>query len=255
MRSTWPSVSRSSSRPIPSHRIVSTPSRARSTPSISSRDNVGLRLGFSRHCSVVSSVPAPSVRIEPPSSTMPPSHHRIAQPLGDQPAHRGVAIPRRELPAPGVEAEVDRRAGAVVLDHVDRAAVAQPRVVERQSHDLHRRGAGGPRGGGVGARVGDHRHGLERADRVGHGRIVGPRLVHRLTPQVGAARPPHDRPLVGLPFGRCAHGSQSTRSRTLAPGPGRYVVVDLPLVSSGISTTTPCQGHQSRPADSSQARS
>src|SRR3954454_5167409 len=74
-RSTWPSVSRSSSSPKGSQTTRSTPSRARSSASISSRDQPGLRFGLSRHSSVVTSVPAPSTAIAPPSSTIAERSH------------------------------------------------------------------------------------------------------------------------------------------------------------------------------------
>ena len=100
---------------------------------------------------MVSIVPAPSVRIEPPSSTSGDLDDRVAEPLARSAAPtRGIAIPRRELLAPRVEAEVDRHARAPSLvEHVDRPAVAQPRVVERQLEDLDARAAGRARLGGV----------------------------------------------------------------------------------------------------------
>ncbi len=51
--------------------ILVTPSRAFSSASISSRPSSGLRLGWSRHCSVVISVPSPSTVIAPPSRIIP----------------------------------------------------------------------------------------------------------------------------------------------------------------------------------------
>jgi len=129
-------------------------------------------------------------------------------------ADDGVLVPRRELLAPGVEPEMDGDPLAVVAVGVDRAGVAQPRVVEPELHDLHVRGAGGPGVGRILAGVGDHRHRLEGGDRVGHGRVVVPGLLQRLPPEVLAARPPHDRPLVGLPFGRGSqHRHESSRGR------------------------------------------
>ena len=66
----WPSVS-SPSIPSPSQRISRTPKQSRNKRSMSARVSVGLRFGFSRHCSVVSNAPSPLTSIEPPSSTMP----------------------------------------------------------------------------------------------------------------------------------------------------------------------------------------
>ncbi len=65
----WPSVS-SSSTPSPNQMMVVAPVCSRSCRSISARPSSGLRLWFSRHCSVVSSVPSPSTWIDPPSNTM-----------------------------------------------------------------------------------------------------------------------------------------------------------------------------------------
>src|SRR3954453_18330321 len=92
-----------------------------------SRDQPGLRFGLSRHSSVVTSVPVPSPSIAPPSRTISArshhwprwldtraalDHHLRAPPrpaeVGPHPPGDGrVDVPRRELAAPGVEAEMD----------------------------------------------------------------------------------------------------------------------------------------------------
>ncbi len=144
--------------------------------------------------------------------------HRVAEQLGDLRADRGVLVPRRELLAPGVEAEVDGHPRAVVADRVDRTAIAQPRVVERQLDHVDRLAARRASLGGLLAGVGDHRHRLERADRVGDRRVVGACLLEHLAPQLRPARPAHDRALVALPFGRCAHGCGSVSPKAARGG-------------------------------------
>ena len=68
--STCPSVPSSSAIASASHTMRSTPRAARNTRSMSSRVIDGLRFGLSRQRSVVTSVPAPSTAIDPPSSTI-----------------------------------------------------------------------------------------------------------------------------------------------------------------------------------------
>src|SRR5437899_1425973 len=63
--SMWPSVW-SLSRPEPSHTTWLKPRPSRNRCSVCSRVSV-LRLGLSRHCSVVMTVPEPSWSIAPPS--------------------------------------------------------------------------------------------------------------------------------------------------------------------------------------------
>ena len=83
---------------------------------------------------MVSSVPAPSVRIEPPSSTIPPSTtgspscSAISRPTAASRSHGGNFSPQALKPKCTAV-----RAPVVVVDDVDRPAVAQPRVVEPSS--------------------------------------------------------------------------------------------------------------------------
>ena len=99
----------------------------------------------------MTSVPAPSTAIEPPSRTSGASTTSVAEALGEQRADAPVAVVGRELLAPGVEAEVhpDARSAARRRDE-DRSAVAQPRVVDRELDDLDVAGAARAR---VGASV------------------------------------------------------------------------------------------------------
>ncbi len=75
---------------------------------MSARVSVGLRFGFSRHCSVVSSAPSPLTSIEPPfehDAGLRVARH--AERLGHLPADLPIEIERRILAAPGVVVEVD----------------------------------------------------------------------------------------------------------------------------------------------------
>ena len=135
-------------------------------------------------------------------------HQLVPELLGNQRAHRGITIPRRELPTPGVEPEVERDAPPVLTVGVDRAAVAQPRVVERQLDHLDAGCARAPRLVGLFAGIGDHRHRLEVGDRVRDRGVVGTRLLERLPPQLDSTRPAHQRSLMRLPFGGSPHGNE-----------------------------------------------
>ena len=69
--STWPSVPSSSAIASASHTMRSTPSAlAQRRLDLGSRSSAGLRFGLSRQRSVVTSRPAPSTAIDPPSSTI-----------------------------------------------------------------------------------------------------------------------------------------------------------------------------------------
>ena len=57
---------------------------------------------------MVTSVPAPSTAIDPPSSTIGDVVHGKAEVRGDPPPDRRVGVPGRPLLAPGVEPEVQR---------------------------------------------------------------------------------------------------------------------------------------------------
>ena len=71
MSSTWPSVREvlvvALAQP---HDLVDAEVVAAASTRSASRDTLGLRLSCSRHCSVVISVPSPSTKNDPPSSTI-----------------------------------------------------------------------------------------------------------------------------------------------------------------------------------------
>ena len=173
----------------------------------------GLRFGFSRHCSVVSSVPAPSVRIEPPSSTI----GAVVAPRR-RAARRSARRPRRPRSHGGnfsphaLKPKWTAMPPAVVAVDVDRAAVAQPRVVERQLDDLDppphaARACAASSAPGLAIIV----TGSNAAIALATAGVVGARLLERLAPQLGPARPAHHRPLVRLPIRPgCASASEPT---------------------------------------------
>ena len=134
--STWPSVSRSSTSPAASQTTRSTPSQSCSAASISSRDIDGFRLGCSRHCSVVTSVPAPSTVIAPPSSTSgAPSCPRPSRSASRDASASSASNGTYFWPQPLKRKSTARRV-ADVVGHDDRAGVAHPRVVDRLLDDV-----------------------------------------------------------------------------------------------------------------------
>ena len=166
MQSMWPSVSRSSTSPSPSQTTSVTPRYARRASSMAARSRSGFRLGLSRHCSVVTRRPSPSTMNEPPSSTIGASKADIAVPLGEGATGGLVPVPAGELLAPGVEAEVDAGPTTRAVQGEGRPAVAHPRVVERELHQLDGPGEHGP---GLGGGTVGHHHGhrFEGGDGVG----------------------------------------------------------------------------------------
>ena len=204
MLSTCPSVSSSSTSPSPSQTTRSTPSASRSRASICSRESAGLRLGCSRHCSVVISVPSPSTAIEPPSRIRSPRVDALLpQVLEHARGERRVVVVGGELLAPGVEAEVHAGARALAGDE-DRAGVARPRVVERDRDDVD---VAAHRGAGLGLlrRVDGERDRLEGGDRVDDGGVLGLRVGEALLPHRLARGPADDGALVRRPLRRHPH--------------------------------------------------
>jgi hypothetical protein len=121
--------------------------------------------------------------------------------LAQLPRDLGVGVVGIEPLTPGVELEHARRARAVAAEQEDRAAVAQPRVVDRQLDDVDRLGERAPGlVGGTG--LDDHRHRLELGDRVGRLGVVGLGPVEGLAPQAAARGPGHERALVRRPLRR-----------------------------------------------------
>jgi hypothetical protein len=80
-----------------------------------------------------------------------------------------IGVVRNELVAPPVEAPLGSRAH-IVVDDVDGSGVTEPRVVDRQRNDVHRRAAQCHGVVNVGV-VGDHRHRLESGNGAGHGGV------------------------------------------------------------------------------------
>ena len=195
--------------------------------SIAARDSVGIAAGCSRHCSVISSVPAPSPRIEPPSSTIGARRTSSPSSRAISPADRGIAVPRRELLAPGVEAEMNRDPPAVLVVDVDRAAVAQPGVIERQLDDLHPVVARRPRQRRVRARQRQSSSPARTARSHWRRRRnpPAPARAARPTARAGTATP--SRCARGAPIPRASASNQEpkqppkTRSRNPPRGP-RY---------------------------------
>ena len=205
----WPSVS-SPSMPSPSQTISVTPNASRRIRSMSARSSCGLRFGFSRHCSVVSSAPAPFTSIDPPSSTMPGCAKRgTSSAAAIMPADLPIEVERRILAAPRVVVEIEReprRVGAGPRDE-DRAVVAAPSVVRGEA--MERQPLRGRERGEHLANVPLVRrvehvdvHGLalgERADERSHRRLDA---FEHAGPAVAVMRPRKPGRLVRLPFGR-----------------------------------------------------
>ncbi len=137
-------------------------------------------------------------------------HARKAELRGDQCADRLVVLHRRELAAPAVEPEVHGDARAVGAAHDDRARVPEPRVVDRQLHDVDRIVAQGT-GAVCLRRVRDHRHRLETGDLTGDVRVGEPGAVEGRVPELLATRlgrPRHERALVRVRLRRHARPAQ-----------------------------------------------
>jgi len=164
----------------------------------------GLREEWSRQLSVVISVPCPSTVMPPPSRT-----------IGRRSARHGIVRPgagrwRRRcrkvvLLTPGIEDEVGHGAGAVATREEDRAAVAQPGIVDGHL-DHFDVGAAVTAGHAALAGTGQHEHGFESGDRASDGRIVRLGQQVLLAPEVAAdlRGPADDAALMRLPFGRHA---------------------------------------------------
>ncbi len=102
MSSMCPSVS-SPTIPSPSHRTFSLRDSLSSTVRFRSRLRCGLRFGFSRHCSVVSTQPAPLTSIEPPSITIPGENRRSFRNRFQPSRHVVVLLQLLVLVSPGIE--------------------------------------------------------------------------------------------------------------------------------------------------------
>ena len=137
-------------QPLPSHTIRSDPeARRSSSASICSRDSEGLRLGLQQ---ALLGRQQRALAVGQDRAALQHQRrlaHLVAQPLGDQPADRGVPVPGRELLAPGVEAEVDgdraRRRRRRSRSGRSRAARSRPAAARRSPP----RPAGRPRRRGV----------------------------------------------------------------------------------------------------------
>ncbi len=134
--------------------------------------------------------------------------------LGQEPADGRVAVVGMVLLAPGVEGEVGHGAGAVAAREKDRAAVAQPGIVDRHLDHVDVAAAVAA-GHAALAGAGEHEHGLESGDRAGDGRIARLGQEILLAPEVAAdlRRPADDAALVRLPFGRHAKTERAGRGR------------------------------------------
>ena len=128
----------------------------------------GLRFGCIRHWVVVTSVPAPSTVIEPPSNTIDRPLTDGRRTLGQRRRRRASSSYGQELVAPALNIQSMAHPRAVVVDHVDRPGVAEPRVVDRQLDDLDPGAAQLAAAPLAEPRRGDHRHRLEAGDRCGH---------------------------------------------------------------------------------------
>ena len=136
--STWPSVSSSRRRAgarSPGRRARWSPR----TASISSRVRSGLRLGLSRHSSVVSRVPSPSTSIEPPSrmrslSSTSPARARRSWSRRRHRRPTGSTDPTADRPS-ALKAQSTRAEPAPVVDEERRTAVPDPGVVGRGLED------------------------------------------------------------------------------------------------------------------------
>ena len=138
--------------------------------------------------------------------------HLVPERRGDAPADLRIAIERQELLAPGVEAEMNRNPRPVGVVDVDRTGVAQPGVIERQLDDVDSVIARRSRQRQIACIGGDHRHRLEPRNRIGDGGVIRSRLLEQLPPKLAPARPPHQGALVGLPFRRHPHATESLNS-------------------------------------------
>jgi hypothetical protein len=137
-------------------------------------------------------------------------HHRhgadlFAVRLGVAAGDCGVGVERRELATPSVERPVEGDA-AVAVDDVDRAGIAEPRVVDRQLDDLDSPTARllDPLAGADG---GDHRHRLVAGDRGGDEGVGGLGVGEQFAVERLARRPAHHRAFVRRELPRHAqHG-------------------------------------------------
>ena len=202
IRSTWPSVSRSSFKPRPKPHHFS-----------------GAEIVAQRVFDVVPTEVGVAVRVEKAlfrchQPALPIHYDRttleddrrlielVSVPNGEDRARILVAVPPPELPAPGVETKVDRRPPAPAVQAEDRPVVTDPRVVER---DLDNVDPSRQRRTGLvavqRARC-HHGDGLEVGQDVRHRGVLDLCRRQFRAPQFPSARPSHKRPLVVGRLGR-----------------------------------------------------
>ena len=224
--STCPNVS-SLVRPRGSQITCSTPRIARKLASMSCFDRCGLRLGSSRHCSVVRSVPSPSTWIEPPSRICGPDDPARPGQVQDAAGEPGVAGEALERESPGVEAPVDAGEPAV-LDHETSArcrASSCRRALRARSRPRPPSGARHPRRPRPAPSASPVRTGRSRAPRSRRPRAPDRDRAAML--QVGRATPSSSgregptRPACGSPSRVRPACSDACRRRSAKTGRGR----------------------------------
>ena len=159
------------------------------------------------------------------------SKARHVEPGADRFGQPGVLIERRRPPAVAVEAPVDPRHRAGLIDHEGGPGVAEPGVVvvQRQDRDalaaLHR-GVGGQ------LRPRDHGDRLVGQRSPSRPRPRPARRRHAVAPELGPARPSHPAARVRRPLGRhgealragCGHGRPPRRLPIMrVPSTSRFV--------------------------------
>ena len=212
--------------PSPSQITWRAPRNSASTRSIASRVRPAPRFGFSRHDSVVSTVPTPSPSMPPPSSTTSQREARQAEDLLDVTRNGVVEFPAGILAAPVVEAEVADRACAIRASPRRSGRDRAPGVVRRGSGGNARRDRDRRRRRGSPARDLFHRvvrdadlDGFVRRERAhdrGEGRAHG---RQRAGPGLEVVRPREPGRAVALPLGGPAVAERcGRRAAQLNPG-------------------------------------
>ena len=160
-----------------SRRSVRRRGRRAGRPRSAARVSPGLRLGWSRHCSVVMSVPSPSTVIDAALEHERGPVAREAEVVGEAaPARASSCVPRRELLAPPVEGEVDggplavgptTPIGPLSRTHESSIGMATTSIPGPQAR----------RAASTVGRSGHHRDGLVGGDGTGDGGVVGAGLL------------------------------------------------------------------------------
>ena len=182
----------------------------------------GLRLGLSRHCSVVTARPVPSTSIAPPSRIQSARRTSEAGRLGRAAAPIAVVAGQVVFAAPAVEAEARSPRGAAGPFDDDRPGVAQPDVAERLRRPRSAKGASARAAAAEAASAATSRtssplpSGLDRRGEGGD-----------LAPAPGSRSSSHSSAWLGKPIQTKACGAHSGGwRRVIAHCPARRAVAD-----------------------------